>query len=323
MTSDCGAVTNVRNEHNYTKNVSDTILSVLEAGMDLECGTFLPDNWETALSDPLLAPRILKQARTNLEHLFSVRLRLGEFEQGGFPFGQIRDFAAEANANAQVALEAVHQGVVLLKNRDVAATGSFSNDTGTARTGSFSNEQGENPFSSRRSALPIILRDNLTIAVVGPMSWSYYSLVGNYAGVPRVMPESIYDGFQKTVSQTTNAKNLSNVAVLHAPGCLGGASVGNGLSISARLVGAAQCPDTSNFLLVDAAVEAADHVVLAVGIDETVEAEGLDREDLSLPTARTSSKRYHEYQLLMQRVFARNPTLVFSGGGWGGWGRGG
>merc|ERR1719454_2370386 len=41
ITSDCGAVSIVQNQHHYTSNPHDTVKAVLTAGMDTDCGGFM------------------------------------------------------------------------------------------------------------------------------------------------------------------------------------------------------------------------------------------------------------------------------------------
>ena len=40
ITSDCGAVSNVQNNHHYTNTTGETVQAVFSAGMDINCGSY-------------------------------------------------------------------------------------------------------------------------------------------------------------------------------------------------------------------------------------------------------------------------------------------
>lgn len=74
ITSDCGAVTGVQNDHHYTKTAKDTVTAVLTAGMDTDCGGFMGGKTMLPLLDD---PKIMELVNTALVHLFTVQFRLG------------------------------------------------------------------------------------------------------------------------------------------------------------------------------------------------------------------------------------------------------
>lgn len=49
ITSDCGAVAAVINDHHYTSTAEETVAVTLQAGMDIDCGSYVPDNLQAAL----------------------------------------------------------------------------------------------------------------------------------------------------------------------------------------------------------------------------------------------------------------------------------
>lgn len=74
VTSDCGAVGNVQNQHHYTNSTAETVKAVLTAGMDTDCGGFMGSKAMT----PLLQDESFKPlVQTALERLFAVQFRLG------------------------------------------------------------------------------------------------------------------------------------------------------------------------------------------------------------------------------------------------------
>ncbi|KAG6487661.1 beta-D-xylosidase 1-like [Zingiber officinale] len=108
-------------------------------------------------------------------------------------------------------------------------------------------------LKNRAKTLPLSPSRLRTVAVIGPNSDATATMIGNYAGIP--------------CAYTSPLKGIASYArTVHAVGCTSVACAG-------------EQP-------VDAAVEAARHadaVVLVVGLDLSIEAEGRDRFDLLLP----------------------------------------
>ena len=50
VTGDCGAVSDVFNTHHYTNTTGATCAVVLDAGTDIDCGSFLPANIPNAIA---------------------------------------------------------------------------------------------------------------------------------------------------------------------------------------------------------------------------------------------------------------------------------
>jgi beta-glucosidase-like glycosyl hydrolase len=150
VTSDCGAVNDVQNNHKYTHNGDNTSFVVLDAGMDIDCGGFLGQNLGKAIADGAVTKATWGTALTNL---FRVRMRVGQFDpvkaQPYLAYGLDK---IDTPAHQELALEAAKQGVVLLKN--------------TAAT------------------LPLDAAAIETVAVVGPLADNGAVLLGNYEGTP-------------------------------------------------------------------------------------------------------------------------------------------
>ena len=150
VTSDCGAVSDVQNNHHYTKTGDNTSFVVLDAGMDSDCGGFLNSNLGKAISDGAVTKSTWGPALTNL---FRVRMRLGQFDpiaqQPYLAYGLDKINSAPHQA---LAYEAARQGLVLLKN--------------TAKT------------------LPLNEVVVETVAVVGPLADNGDVMLGNYHGTP-------------------------------------------------------------------------------------------------------------------------------------------
>lgn len=153
VTSDCGAVSDIPYNHQYTKNADQTAAATLKAGMDIGCDGYLAGGnvISQALADGAITSTDLDTAIT---HLFSVRMRLGEFDPNSQqPYTNIPASAACSPQNVELAQDAARQSIVLLSNP--------------------------------KSALPLSRSAVHTVAVVGPLADNQYINGGpNYNGVP-------------------------------------------------------------------------------------------------------------------------------------------
>ncbi|KAK9054179.1 hypothetical protein SSX86_025257 [Deinandra increscens subsp. villosa] len=178
ITSDCDAVATIYEYQNYTKSPEDAVAIALKAGTDINCGTYMLRHTMSAVEKGKVEEKDIDKALLNL---FTVQFRLGLFD--GDPlkgkFGKLgpRDVCTSDHKN--LALEAVRQGVVLLKN--------------------------DNKF------LP--LRKNIvsSLAVIGPMANTTSDLGGGYTGVP-CDPTSIYKGLKRYVKKTSYSPGCLDVA---------------------------------------------------------------------------------------------------------------
>lgn len=102
--------------------------------------------------------------------------------------------------------------------------------------------------------LPLSTKNLKTLAVIGPNANATTVMTSNYAGVPC-----------KYISPLQGLQKYSS-GVSYQPGC---ANVG--------------CSDESLIESAAKATASADAVVLVVGLDQSIEAEGLDRVNLTLP----------------------------------------
>ena len=114
ITSDCGAVDNVQNDHGYTPNASTTVKAVLEAGMDTDCGNFMGSSTMSSLLDDSEIATLGDEA---LKNLFRVQLRLGFADPPEMvPFGTVNASVVDTPDHRALAKEAADQSLVLLKN---------------------------------------------------------------------------------------------------------------------------------------------------------------------------------------------------------------
>ncbi|KAL2232018.1 UNVERIFIED_CONTAM: putative beta-D-xylosidase 7 [Sesamum indicum] len=151
ITSDCDAVLTIHDDHKYARLPEDAVADVLNAGMDVNCGSYLKNYTKSAIEQKKLSESQVDRA---LHNLFAVRMRLGLFN--GNPkhqlFGNIGPDHVCTKEHQELALEAARNGIVLLKNS--------------------------------ANLLPLSKSRTSSLAVIGPNADNGYALLGNYEGPP-------------------------------------------------------------------------------------------------------------------------------------------
>ncbi|OAE24539.1 hypothetical protein AXG93_2415s1180 [Marchantia polymorpha subsp. ruderalis] len=151
ITSDCDAVELIYSAVNYAPSAEDAVAEVLMAGLDLNCGSTAANFGQSAVDQGKVNESTIDRA---LFDLFSVRMRLGEFD--GDPENQIYGSLGLDDICSQyhkeLAIEAAGQGIVLLKNDN--------------------------------NVLPFLRGHIQKLALTGPNANATSSMLGNYAGVP-------------------------------------------------------------------------------------------------------------------------------------------
>ncbi|KAK2374029.1 putative beta-D-xylosidase [Trifolium repens] len=176
ITTDCDAVATVYEYQHYAKSPEDAVADVLKAGVDINCGTYMLRNTESAVQQGMVKEEDLDRALFNL---FSVQMRLGLFN--GDPrkgkFGKLGPKDVCTPEHKKLALEAARQGMVLLKN--------------------------DNKF------LPLDRNSGVSLAIIGPMATTT-KLGGGYSGIP-CSPKSLYEGlkeYAKTISYAFGCRDV-------------------------------------------------------------------------------------------------------------------
>ncbi|XP_076884659.1 putative beta-D-xylosidase 7 [Bidens hawaiensis] len=150
IASDCDAVAIMHDVQGYSKLPEDAVASVLKAGMDVNCGSYLKKYTKSAVQMNKLTEAEIDRA---LENLFTIRMRLGLFN--GNPktgiYGNIGPEEVCSIEHQTLALEAARNGIVLLKNSP--------------------------------NILPLSKTETTSIAVIGPNGNTTATLLGNYEGV--------------------------------------------------------------------------------------------------------------------------------------------
>ncbi|KAI4303153.1 hypothetical protein MLD38_038817 [Melastoma candidum] len=150
IVSDCDSVGVLYENQHYTATPEDAAASTIKAGLDLDCGPFLAVHTEEAIRRGKLGEGDVDLALANT---ITVQMRLGMFDGdlSSQPYGNLGPRDVCTPAHQRLALEAAHQGLVLLQNR--------------------------------QNALPLSTSRHRTVAVIGPNSDATVTMIGNYAGV--------------------------------------------------------------------------------------------------------------------------------------------
>lgn len=170
IVSDCDSVGVLYDTQHYTRTPEEAAADTIKAGLDLDCGPFLAIYTQGAIAKGLLSENDVNNALANT---ITVQMRLGMFdgEPSAQPYGNLGPKDVCTPAHQQLALEAAHQGIVLLQNRGLT--------------------------------LPLSTTRHRTVAVIGPNSDVTQTMIGNYAGVPcgYVTPLQGIGRYAKTIHQ--------------------------------------------------------------------------------------------------------------------------
>jgi beta-glucosidase len=168
VVSDCDAIVDVFQGHQFVKSLAEAAAVSLKTGMDNECADFFTkaaDNSDyvkyiDAVHQGLLTEKDLD---VSLKRLFRARMKLGMFDPPeSVPYAQIPESEIDSAPHRELALQAARESMVLLKNDGV---------------------------------LPL-KTDIKRIAVVGPLAESVLVLHGNYAGTASRATTAL-DGIRK------------------------------------------------------------------------------------------------------------------------------
>jgi beta-glucosidase len=165
VVSDCGAETDISENHLYAKTLEQGTALAIKAGTDIECGFDGNKEPEYAKIVRAVQQGLIPESDldTAVRRLFTARFKLGMFDPPDMvPYARIPFSENDSEAHRKLALEAARQSMVLLKN------------------------DGTLPLKS----------DVKRIAVVGPLASSVDLLLGNYNGTPS-RATTILQGIQK------------------------------------------------------------------------------------------------------------------------------
>ncbi|HSN09229.1 MAG TPA: glycoside hydrolase family 3 C-terminal domain-containing protein, partial [Hanamia sp.] len=149
VVTDCGALDDIWLRHKVMPNAIDVAAAAIKAGVNLNCGSLLPDDAMKAIQQNLLTEKDIDSA---LAPDLRTQFKLGFYDpQSLNPF---KNFGADSVANAyhvELARKMAQQSMVLLKNKD--------------------------------HLLPLDKNKYNAYMVIGPNAASMDALLGNYHGV--------------------------------------------------------------------------------------------------------------------------------------------
>ena len=170
VVSDCGAIRDFHTGHKVTANEAESVALAVNNGCQLNCGDAYLSLYD-AYEQDMITEETITEA---VEKLFEARFRLGMFDTD-CEYDSIPYEIVECDEHRALNLKMAEESIVLLKNNGI---------------------------------LPLDSSKYKTIAVIGPNSDRFSTLIGNYNGNP-----SIY---------TTPLKGIQNEfdgKVLYAAGC--------------------------------------------------------------------------------------------------------
>ncbi|KAJ5554966.1 glycoside hydrolase superfamily [Penicillium sp. DV-2018c] len=240
VVSDCGAVTDIWQYHNFTDTEEAAASVSLNAGVDLECGTsFLKLN--ESLAENQTSEKAMDQALTRL---YSALFTVGFFDGDKYSDLDISDVDTPAAQN--LAYEAAVEGMTLLKNDKLLPLG-----------------------PSHRFK---------KVAVVGPFANATTQMQGDYSGTPPYLVSPLeafqgHEGWEVNYAMGTEINNQN----------------------------------TTGFSAALAAAEKSDLIIYLGGIDNSLEAETLDRTSLAWPQ--------NQLDLITKMSKLHTPMIVVQFGG--------
>ena len=149
IVSDCGAIRDIYEFHQIVPSPEEAAALAVKSGCDLNCGTVYAHLGD-AVKKHLIAEQDIDVA---VKRLFTARFKLGMFDPPDrVKYTKIPYEVVDSPAHKELALEAAHKSIVLLKNDN--------------------------------HLLPLNKDKIRTLAVIGPNADQWLMLLGNYNGVP-------------------------------------------------------------------------------------------------------------------------------------------
>lgn len=160
VTSDCDSIQNIYTPHHYTETREEAVAAALNAGTDIDCGTYYQRHLPAAYDQGLINDTTLDRS---LVRQYSSLVRLGYFDGMSVPYRSL-DFSDVNTPQAQrTALKAAQEGIVLLKND---------------------------------GALPMQIGSNMSVALIGSWANATTQMQGNYEGIAPYLHGPVYGAEQ-------------------------------------------------------------------------------------------------------------------------------
>lgn len=121
ITGDCGAIENVFKPHDYAKTPPEAVAKSINAGTDLDCGSYYQAYLAEAQEKGLVKHEALDRA---LVRLYSSLIKAGYFDPGNSqPYRSLGVEDVNTHDAQQLAYRAAGEGVTLLKNDGILPVG--------------------------------------------------------------------------------------------------------------------------------------------------------------------------------------------------------
>ncbi|KAG9992687.1 1,4-beta-D-xylosidase, partial [Aureobasidium melanogenum] len=156
VTSDCDSIQNIFLPHNFSDTRQGAAAAALNAGTDLDCGTYYQHHLPLAYSQGLINQTTVDQA---LVRLYTSLVRTGYFDGPNAMYRNLTWSDVGTTHAQQLALQAAEEGMVLLKNDGL---------------------------------LPLSISNGTKIALIGSWANATTQMQGNYYGVPTYLHSPLY-----------------------------------------------------------------------------------------------------------------------------------
>ncbi|THX06302.1 1,4-beta-D-xylosidase [Aureobasidium pullulans] len=156
VTSDCDSIQNIYLPHNFSDTRQGAAAAALNAGTDLDCGTYYQHHLPQAYSEGLINQTTVDQS---LLRLYTSLVRTGYFDGPDAMYRNLTFSDVSTPHAQQIALTAAEEGIVLLKNDGL---------------------------------LPLTVTNSTKIAVIGDWANATQQMIGNYFGVPPYLHSPLY-----------------------------------------------------------------------------------------------------------------------------------
>ena len=178
VVSDCSGIARLWDSHHKYEDPADAASAALNAGIDLECGSYSPyEHFYMEFLERQLAEGKTTEARIDeaCRRVLRARFRLGQFDpEDAVPFSKIPLSVVGCEYHASLAYRAAAESIVLLKNNGI---------------------------------LP--LRPDMKVAVVG--NNAHLCQFGDYSGNPKNTPVSPLDGIRAVGGEMITSVRFMNV----------------------------------------------------------------------------------------------------------------
>ncbi len=189
VVSDCSAIARLWDAHKKHENPEDAASAALNAGVDLECGSYSPyEHFYMEFLEKQIADGKSTEARVDEAcfRILTARFKLGQFDpEEQVPFTSIPLSVIGCEKHAELAYRAAAESVVLLKNNGVLP---LRRDTSVAVVGNNAHLCQFGDYSGKPKNTPVSPLDGIR-AIAGDRcnfaKWNFVRKAENYTVIPQ------------------------------------------------------------------------------------------------------------------------------------------